>query len=201
MASAPEPGGGTSADLLRRWQEQGDREALDALLRAEVEFLTRELRRRRGAALPPSLGASDVAQEAVLNLVKVRDAPSFERPAALRAYLWRSALRLLAAHYERAGTRLERPDLRNSRALSDALATTGGLSAVEDDESALALELALHLLAPEEQRILALVYFEQLSLEAAAERLAVSYEAAKKRLARARRRLAHKLGDWTELVG
>src|SRR6185436_14010847 len=131
---------------------------------------------------------------------KVREAPSFDRPAELRAYLWRSALRLLAAHYERAGTRLERLDSSASRAVGEALATSGGFSAIEDEERALALDLTLHLLEPDEQRILSLVYFEQRPLENAAERLEISYEAAKKRLARARARLAAKLGAWCELV-
>jgi RNA polymerase sigma factor (sigma-70 family) len=200
MASAPQPAGDPSAAWLARWQERGDREALDALLRAEVEILRHRLR-ARGGALPPSLSASDVAQEAVLNLVKVRDAPRFERPAALRAYLWKSALRLLAAHFERAGLSLEPLDASASRAFGEALATSGGMGAVEDHERDLALELTLQLLEPDEQRILSLVYFEQVPLEQVAERLDVSYEAAKKRLSRARRALAAKLGTWSELVG
>jgi len=188
-----------SARLLERWRERDDRDALDDLLRIEVGILGHRLRARQ-ARLPPALGASDVAQEAVLGLLKVREAPSFDRPAELRAYLWRSALRLLAAHYERAGARLERLDSSASRAVGEALATSGGFSAIEDDERTLALDLTLHLLEPDEQRILSLVYFEQRSLENAAERLEISYEAAKKRLARARARLAAKLGAWSELV-
>jgi RNA polymerase sigma factor (sigma-70 family) len=189
-----------SAALLAQWQEAGDRDALDALLRIEVELLKHRLRARQGGRLSPSLSASDVAQEAVLSLVKVRVAPSFEQPAALRAYLWKSALRLLAGHFERAGAQLERLDASASRGASRVLATTGGLGAVEDDERALALELTLHLLEPDERRILALVYFEEVPLEDAAARLTISYEAAKKRLLRARARLAAKLGDWSELV-
>lgn len=200
MAALPEPSADPSAPLLARWQEAGDREALDGLLRLEVELLKHRLRAKQGGRLSPSLSASDVAQEAVLNLVKARALPSFERPAGLRAYLWKSALRLLAAHFERAGTSLERLDARVSQAASAALATTGGLAAVEDDERALALELTLHLLEPDERRILALVYFDDLPLEEAAARLAISHEAAKKRLQRARTRLAAKLGDWSELV-
>lgn len=195
-----EPSVDPSAALLARWQAAGDREALDALLRIEVELLKHRLRAKQGGQLSPSLSASDVAQEAVLNLVRVRAAPSFERPAALRAYLWTSALHLLAGHFERAGTSLERLDERSSRGASAALATSGGLSAVEADERTLAIELTLHLLEPDERRILALVYFDELSLEDAATRLTISHEAAKKRLQRARTRLAAKLGAWSELV-
>ena len=200
MTRAPTPGGDPSAELLVRWQEDGDREALDALLRIEVELLKQRLRARQGAQLSPSLSASDVAQEAVLNLVRVRAAPSFAVPAALRAYLWKSALHLLAGHHARAGSALERLEADVSRGASAALATTGGLGGVESEERALALELTLQLLEPDERRILLLVYFEELPLEGAALRLAISPEAAKKRLQRARTRLAAKLGDWSELV-
>jgi len=187
-----------SAALLARWQSAGDREALDGLLRIEVELLKHRLRREQGGRLSAALSASDVAQQAVLDLVKVRAAPTFERPAALRAYLWKSAMRLLIGHFERAGAALERLDADASRAT--ALATTGGLGAVEDDERALALELTLHLLEPDERRILSLVYFDELALEDAAARLSITHEAAKKRLQRARAHLAAKLGDWSELV-
>lgn len=196
---AQEPDADPSAELLRRWQATGEREALDGLLRIEVELLKNQLR-NKGGRLPPSLSASDVAQEAVLGLVKVRTTPSFERPAALRAYLWKSALRLLATHGQRAGANLAVLDASASRGASVLLATTGGLGAVEDDERNLALELVLNLLEPDERSILALVYFEELPLETAAARLAISHEAAKKRLQRARTRLAVKLGAWSELV-
>ncbi|MSR62956.1 MAG: sigma-70 family RNA polymerase sigma factor [Planctomycetes bacterium] len=200
MAAASEPSVDPSAALLARWQDAGDREALDGLLRIEIELLKHRLRAQQGGRLSPSLSASDVAQEAVLNLVKVRATPSFEVPAALRAYLWKSALRLLAGHFERAGSNLEHLDERVSRGASAALATSGGLGAVEDDERTLAIELTLHLLEPDERQILALVYFDELSLEDAATRLTISHEAAKKRLQRARTRLAAKLGAWSELV-
>lgn len=199
MASVSEPGGDPSAELLRRWQATGEREALDGLLRIEVEILKHQLRARHGR-LPPSLSASDVAQEAVLGLVKVQAPPTFERPAALRAYLWKSALRLMAAHCARAGARLEPLDPSASRGVGAILATTGGLGAVEDHERELAIGLVLHLLEPDEHQILALVYFEELALPDAAARLAISHEAAKKRLQRARTRLAAKLGAWSELV-
>lgn len=200
MSAAPEVPSDPSAALLARWQTAGDREALDQLLRIEIELLKHRLRAQQGGRLSPSLSASDVAQEAVLALVKVRAAPRFERPAALRAYLWTSALRLLAAHFQRAGRPLERLDERTSRGAGAALATSGGVGALEEDERALAVELALLLLEPDERGILALVYFDQLSLEDAAARLSISHEAAKKRLQRARARLAAKLGAWSELV-
>ncbi|HVS17088.1 MAG TPA: sigma-70 family RNA polymerase sigma factor, partial [Planctomycetota bacterium] len=100
-----------------------------------------------------------------------------------------------------AGARFERLDASASRSAGTALATTGGLGAVEVEERALALEFALHLLEPDEQHLLRLFYFEQVPLEQIAQRLSVQYETAKKRLSRARGRLALKLGDWSEFLG
>jgi RNA polymerase sigma factor (sigma-70 family) len=142
-----------------------------------------------------------VAQEVVLNLFKVKETPSFEEPAALRAYLWTSAWRLLGAHFERNGRRTQPLDTQRSRSASVALAASGGLSSVEEKDRSLALELALHLLTDDERAILEIVYFRDLTVEAAAGELAISKEAAKKRVARARRRLAEKIGDWSELIG
>jgi DNA-directed RNA polymerase specialized sigma24 family protein len=103
-------------------------------------------------------------------------------------------------HGQRAGARFEPLDASASRGAGAMLATTGGLGALEDDERSLALELVLNLLEPDEHEVLRTVYFEELPLERAAERLAISHEAAKKRLQRARTRLAAKLGAWSELV-
>lgn len=190
-----------SALLLRRWQDQGDREALDELLRLEITLLRDRLRRRGAGDIAPDLSSSDFAQQSVMGLLRVRESPRFDEPAALRAYLWRSALRLLAAHAERAGQFDARLDASSSQALASALATTGGFASVERGERAAALELALQLLEPHEREILSLVYFEALSVQDAASRLGLGEEAAKKRVARARRRLAEKLGDWSELIG
>jgi len=186
-----------AAALLARWQKDGDRQALDELLRLEVALLRDRLKHR--GAHRAELSASDVAQEAVLGLLSVRESPVFEEPGALRAYLWKSALRLLARHSERGSA--EPFDPTASRGLASALSSTGGLSAVESDDRALALELVLSLLEPDERSILDAVYFQGRTTEEAALELGITSEAAKKRLQRARRTLATKLGDWSELVG
>ena len=199
--AVPEPEGDLSARLLERWQRDGDPDALDELLRIEVDLLRGRIRRRGGNLLSPSLSSTDVAQEAVLGLIRVREPPSFEAPAALRAYLWRSAWRLLGAHFQRTGRRPARLDPASSQVAATAFATSGGLAEVEADDRAMALDLALNLLEPQAREILDRVYFRQMGVEAAARELGITEEAAKKRLARARRKLAEKLGDWSELVG
>ena len=201
MGHPPEPDAERSAELLRRWQGDGDRDALDQLLRIEVALLREQIRRKGANLLSPSVSSSDVAQEAVLNFYKVRDAPTFEEPAALRAYLWRSALRLLARHAESAGRRDVELDAARSQAFATALATTGGFSAIDRSERDCALALALGLLEQSDREILECVYSRALTVEAAARELSITNEAAKKRVARARRRLAAKLGDWSELIG
>ena len=65
----------------------------------------------------------------------------------------------------------------------------------------MALELALNLLKPEDQEILELVYFRQKPVAEAATQLGVARAAVEMRLTRARRRLATKLADWSELIG
>src|SRR5690242_15439230 len=79
--------------LLRRWQEQGDIDALDELLYVEVSVLKSRLR-GRSAGSPVS--ASDIAQEAIARFLDVDGVPRFDHPRALRAYLWTAAWRLLA---------------------------------------------------------------------------------------------------------
>jgi RNA polymerase sigma factor (sigma-70 family) len=188
-----------AAELLARWQRDGNADALDELLRFEIEILRARLR-RAGMRGRGSASASDVAQEAVLGLLRVRSAPKFDDPRALRSYLWRAALRRLGARLRvrRATVRL---DMTRSRSVATALATTGGLGTAEQRDLNSALSLALNLLEPDEFEILSLVYFEGLTSERAAARLEISHEAARKRVTRARSRLAKKLGDWTELIG
>jgi RNA polymerase sigma factor (sigma-70 family) len=140
--------------------------------------------RRSGNLLSPSLSSSDVAQEAVLNLFKVQEPPSFDQPAALRAYLWTSAWRLLHAHLQRAGRSLPLdPSASHPNASQRLDRTSGGLRAVDERDRSVALELARALLEPDDQAILGLVYFQQQTVESAASRLGITNEAAKKRVA------------------
>jgi RNA polymerase sigma factor (sigma-70 family) len=175
---------------LRRWQASGDIEALDLLLRSEIDALRERLRFRGGPRLDGSFAASDLAQEAVLAWLRVEEPPSFENRAAFRAYLWTAAWRLLQA---RLGARARAPQRAT-------LSASGGPAedpaAPDAHEQKMALHIALNLLAEEDRDLLVLVYFEDLEIGAAAQRLGVGRDAANMRLVRARRRLAEKLKDW-----
>jgi len=186
-------------ELLRRWQEDSDRDALDELLRREVGELAAQIRSRAAQALRPTASASDLVQEAVFRLLRQDEMPRFEVPAQLRTYLWKSAWRLLQSRLGR------RPVRRLSdvatQELGSAAQASSGFGEVEAEEQTLALNLALNLLGEDDRRVLELVYFEHRDVIEAAGMLGVSKAAAVMRLTRARRRLARRLLDWADLIG
>jgi RNA polymerase sigma factor (sigma-70 family) len=197
----PSDGEDPSAALLRRWQELGDREALDELLRIEIAILKSKIRRKGAALTHPDASISDVAQDAVVRMLGVEPAPKFENAKAMRAYLWTAAWRLLSERLRRADAALKRLDATQTGRFDDALATTGGMGSVEDRDRSVALDVAIQLLDPAEQAILSLAYARDLGIEGAARELGISHDAAKMRLVRARKSLAKKLAKWTEVIG
>src|SRR5262245_48372238 len=124
-----------AAELLSRWQGDGDRDALDELLRIEVGILRRRLR-AAGRSPRGSVSASDVAQEAVLGLLRVRTAPRFDDPRALRSYLWRAAVRRLGLRMRTRRAAQIRLDATRTRSAASALATTGGAGTAEQRDLA-----------------------------------------------------------------
>jgi RNA polymerase sigma factor (sigma-70 family) len=193
--------GGRSAELLRRWQDDGDREALDELLRIEIAVLKSKIRRQGGSPAQSGASISDLAQDAVMRMLAVEPAPRFENTRAMRGYLWTAAWRLLISRLRKRDGALGRLDSAHTGAVDDALVTTGGMKSVEDSDRSVALDVALQLLATEEQQILALAYFRELGLEGAARELGISKEAAAIVMERARKSLARKLAKWTEVIG
>jgi len=189
--------------LLRRWQEQGDRDALDDLLRLEVATLADRLRRRGDPLLGASASASDLAQEAVARMLARTTPPKFEEPAQLRAYLWTAAWRLLLNRVQGASRRVTPLSSRGSQSqsLADVMATSDGLAGVLKKEQSVAVDVALELLAPDDAKILELVYFEGLPIADVAEKLGIARAAADMRLTRARRKLATKLVEWNDVIG
>jgi len=186
--------------LLTRWQETGDPEDLDRLLRVEIDVLKSMIRGRGGNLLDP-YGASDVVQEAVLGLLNVKDLPKFDTPAALRGYLWVAARRLLSLRIKDRGRAPLRLDHVSSQNLEGFLATAGGMDAALDSDRSAAVDLAMNLLKPTEREVLTLVYLDGMAISEAAELLQVTKEAANMRLVRARRNLAQKLASWAEFIG
>lgn len=188
-------------ELLERWQSNADHDALDELLRSEVDAIARRLRARARGMLRPSQSASDLAQEAVVRMLGLEDAPVFDDPRALRAYLWTAAWRLLVNRARRPGRNVVELDTRASVALSGAFARTGGFGSYEQSDQRAALVVAINLLKDDEREILTRVYLDGLAIETVAAELGITRSNADMRLTRARRRLAERLVGWAEVVG
>jgi len=193
---APDP----SADLFQRWQQSGDVEALDELLRIEVQALAARLRHRGRGMLRPSTSASDLAQEAVLRMLHLEDAPEFAGPRELRAYLWTAAWRLLLNRGRARGHSVVPLSRAPSADAGLVLEGGGGVSEAERAEQHLALNVVMNLLRDEDRDVLERVYFQHLDIERIAKELGVQRAAVEMRLTRARRRLAEKMVGWSDII-
>lgn len=198
--TAPDLPSDPSLGLLKRWQESGDVDALDELLRNEVRALAARLRARGRGMLHASASASDLAQEAVLRLLRLEDAPVFEDAGALRAYLWTAAWRLLINRGQARGRSMMTLSGARSGDMGLVLPGGGGASAAEREDQNAALNVVMNLLRDEDREVLELVYFRHLEIEQVAQQLGIQRSAADMRLSRARRRLAEKMVGWAEIV-
>ena len=198
--TASEPAPDPSASLLRRWQQDGDVDALDELLRIEVQALGARLRSRGRGLLRPSTSASDLAQEAVLRMLDLEDAPEFKEPRDLRAYLWTAAWRLLLNRGRARGHSAVPLSRAPSADLGLVREGGGGVSEAERGEQQAALNVVMNLLRDEDREVLELVYFQHKDIERVAQELGLQRGAAEMRLSRARRRLAEKMVGWSDVV-
>lgn len=196
----PELPSDPSLQWLQRWQQDGDVDALDQLLRIEVRALAVRLRNRGRGMLRPSTSASDLAQEAIFRMLRLEDAPQFEDPRQMRAYLWSAAWRLLI-NRQRAGGHSAVPLSRAQSAdMGLVLERGGGASEAERADQNAALNVVMNLLRDQDRELLELVYFQHVAIEQVAKQLGIQRAAAEMRLSRARRRLAEKMVGWSEVV-
>jgi RNA polymerase sigma factor (sigma-70 family) len=187
-------------ECLRRWQEEDDLDALDALLRHEVQDLKARILLRGPGGLSASVGATDAANEAVVRLLKQDPGPRFENSAGLRAYLWSCARNLLVDRLRAKRGMPIRLDATNAASFADVLAASGEVAGVDDAELLAALDLAMNLLSEGDRQVLELHYMEGLQVKEIGERLDARSDAIKMRLVRARRRLAERMAGWREVV-
>jgi DNA-directed RNA polymerase specialized sigma24 family protein len=75
------------------------------------------------------------------------------------------------------------------------------LQSLDESERALAISVAMNFLSREDRELLRLVYFADRDIATAGAALGLSRGAANSRLVRARRELAKKLSDWSDLIG
>ncbi len=202
-----EPEADDTASLVERLRA-GDRECLPALYDAYRDRLRRMVELRLDARLRARLDASDVLQDAYMELAG--DLDSFLADGRLSPLLWMRlhvARRLTTLHRQNLGVKMRDAGLEISlyrealpEASSAALASmllgrfTSPTQAAQRAERLLRVQEALNSLEPLDREILALRHFEQTSRSESAEILGISTEAAAKRYFRALRKLKGVLG-------
>jgi RNA polymerase sigma-70 factor (ECF subfamily) len=194
--------------LLLQRARAGDREALGALFARHQERLRRMVRLRLDPRLQARLDASDVLQEAFLEIAARLE--EYLREPKLPLFLWLRLLvgqRLAKLHRHHLGTQ-KRTAAReislegggpsaNSGALAAQLlgVQTSPTQAAVRAERLRRLEDVLNGLDPLDREVLALRHFEELNRAETAQVLGITEAAAAKRYLRALKRLKEALAD------
>jgi RNA polymerase sigma-70 factor (ECF subfamily) len=208
MGNLMESNSSAAADLIER-AGRGDREARSALFAAHRERLLRMVEMRLDTRVQGRLDASDVVQDAYVEVVERLD--DYLRDPKLPIFLWLRLVvgeRLLKLHRHHLGTQMRDAALEVSlyrgalpAASSAALAAqllgkyTSPTQAAVRAERILRVQEALNNLDPVDREILSLRHFEELSAAEAAQVLGISESAAVKRDFRALKRLKQVLAD------
>jgi RNA polymerase sigma-70 factor (ECF subfamily) len=200
--------------LDRLWG--GDRGALASLFEQHRERLRRMVELRLDPRLRARLDASDVVQDAYLDVA--RDLEAYLADPKLPPLLWlrlHVGRRLTTLHRQHLGTRMRDAGLEISlyqgalpQASSAALASmllgrhTSPTQAAQRAERMLRVQEALNSLDPIDREVLALRHFEQIGRAETALVLGIGQEAAAKRYFRALKRLKDVLatmpGGWED---
>ncbi len=204
---------GDSVDPIARLKG-GDRKALAELFHAHRDRLRRMVELRIDARLRARIDASDVLQEAFMDVANDLDAyladPKLPPLLWLRLHVGR---RLTTLHRKHLGTKMRDAGIEISlyqgalpEASSAALASmllgkhTSPTQAAQRAERLLRVQEALNSLDPIDREVLALRHFEQLGRNEAAQVLGITQEAGAKRYFRALKRLKDTLatlpGGW-----
>src|SRR5262245_11328787 len=186
--------------LLLQRLRAGDREALEALLERDLDWIHGYVRRRLGPALRMRLESADVVQEAVVEFLRhgppflVSDELQFRRLAARvvenvigHQYDWFTA--------QRRELQRERPLPSDDVIDLDARRTPGGTPSKEAQrhEREACVRLGLELLGAQDREAILLREWEGSSMAEMGTRLGISEDAARMRYQRAVRRLARKV--------
>jgi RNA polymerase sigma-70 factor (ECF subfamily) len=202
MGTLMEHDSADSVDLVAR-ARAGDGEALNAIFARHRERLRRMVEVRLDARLQARLDASDVVQEAYVEVVQRLD--EYLRDPKLPLFLWLRLVvgeRLLRLHRHHLGTHLRDANREVSlyrgalpAATSAALAAqllgkhTSPTQAAVRAERLLRLQEALNALDPMDREVLSLRHFEELTAAESAQVLGIEEAAAAKRYFRALKRL------------
>jgi RNA polymerase sigma-70 factor (ECF subfamily) len=191
-----------TVDLLQR-ARAGDRKALNTLFTRHRERLSRMVDLRLDRRLQARVDASDVIQDAYVEVVTRLD--EYLRDPRLPFFLWLRLVvgeRLMKLHRYHLGTQMRDAGLEVSlyrgalpQASSAALAAqllgrqTSPTQAAARAERVLRLQEALNTLDPVDREVLSLRHFEELTLAETAQVLGIEESAAAKRYVRALKRL------------
>jgi RNA polymerase sigma-70 factor (ECF subfamily) len=191
-----------AADLIER-ARAGDREALNSLLDQYRDRLRRMVEMRLDTRLQARLDASDVVQEAYVEVAERLE--QYFRDPKLPFFLWLRLVvgeRLMKLHRHHLGTQMRDAGREVSlyrgalpAASSAALAAqllgrhTSPTQAVLRAERILRLQEALNALEPVDREVLSLRHFEELTAAETARVLGIEESAAAKRYFRALKRL------------
>jgi RNA polymerase sigma-70 factor (ECF subfamily) len=197
-----------TASLMER-ARAGDRQALNAVFTRHRDRLKRMVELRLDARLQARIDASDVVQEAYLEVATRLD--EYLHNPKLPLFLWLRLVvgeQLVNLHRHHLGARMRDAGREVSlyrdalpQASSAALAAqllgkhTSPTQAAVRAERMLRLQEALNALDPIDREVLSLRHFEQLSRAEAAQVLGIEEGAAAKRYIRALKRLKDTLAD------
>lgn len=208
MGDANNTNSSETMDLIQR-ARSGDEDALNAIFARHRDRLRRMVEIRLDRRLAGRVDASDVIQEAYLEVAQRLE--GYLRDPQLPLFVWLRLVlgeRLIKLHRQHLGTQMRDAGREVSlfrealpAASSAALAAqllgklTSPTQATIRAERLLRLQEALNTLDPMDREILALRHFEELTRAEAAQVLGIEEGAAAKRYIRALRRLKRILAD------
>jgi RNA polymerase sigma-70 factor (ECF subfamily) len=208
MGTLMENNSADSVDLIAR-ARAGDRQALDALLARHRDRLRRMVEVRLDPRLQARLDASDVVQDAYVEVVERLD--EYLRDPKLPLFLWLRLVvgdRLMKLHRHHLGTQMRDAGREVSlyrgavpATSSAALAArllgrhTSPTQAALRAERILRVQEALNALDPVDREVLSLRHFEELTAAESAQVLGIEESAAAKRYFRALKRLKQVLAN------
>ena len=193
-----------TVDLLRRWHA-GDREALETLVRANLDWLRRWVRTRLGPKLRAYEETHDQVQEAIIDVLTFGPRFSITDNEQFRAVLARIVENNLRDRNRWIGRQRRAVD-RNRPLPSDTVLdldppvrsvtrpSEAGQRAERQQQEAW-VRLAIELLDPRDRDVLWMRDFDELSFEAIGEHLGVTPNAARMRHRKALPKLARKVKE------
>ncbi|MEZ5967134.1 MAG: sigma-70 family RNA polymerase sigma factor [Planctomycetota bacterium] len=191
----PPPQGNTIA-LLRRWHG-GDREALDELVRRNIDWISRRVQQSLGPELRARFETQDLVQDVMLEVLECGPRFDVDSEQLFRALLARIVTNDICDRH-RWVHRQRRARARERARLSDTVlkldppvdSVTRPSQVLHRDERRAWVRLALDFLEPEDREVLRLRIWESHSYPEIGEMLGLTADAVRMRTKRALARLA-----------